>query len=148
MISLIGRVSKNMQPIADKKMINIETGIAQSVPPVLGDYDRTKQLLTIFIDNAIKYSPEKTKINISVEVGAYVYIKIEDKGIGIQKEDIPFIWDRFYKVDKSRVNSNLGTGHGLSIARYLIELHNGIVYVKSEQNEGTTFEIGLSFTQM
>ena len=145
--TLITYVSKNMQTIADKKMIGIETEIAQGIPPVRGDYDRIKQVLMIFLDNAIKYSPEKTKIRIQLEVGDYVYIKIKDNGIGIPKEDIPFIWDRFYKVDKSRSDTDLGTGLGLSIAKHLIEMHNGIVTVDSEINKGTTFEVGLPFVK-
>lgn len=144
-VSLITEVSRNLQTMADKKGIRIEPEMSRFIPPVVGDYDRLKQLLIIFLDNAIKYSRENTKIEISLEVGDFVYIKIMDNGIGIPKADIPFIWDKFYKVDKSRKSSDLGTGLGLSIAKNLIESHNGVVSVESELDKGTTFEIGLPF---
>jgi len=146
-VSLITDVSRNLQTIADKKMIVIETEILQGIPVVIGDYDRIKQMLVIFLDNAIKFSPENTKIRISLEIEDFVYIKITDNGIGIPKEDIPFIWERFYKVDKSRQNSDIGIGLGLSIAKHLIQIHNGVISVDSDINKGTTFEIGLPYAK-
>ncbi|OGO81497.1 MAG: hypothetical protein A2Y21_08225 [Clostridiales bacterium GWC2_40_7] len=146
-VSLITDVSRNLQTIADKKMIVIETEILQGIPVVIGDYDRIKQILVIFLDNAIKFSPENTKIRISLEIEDFVYIKITDNGIGIPKEDIPFIWERFYKVDKSRQNSDIGIGLGLSIAKHLIQIHNGVISVDSDINKGTTFEIGLPYAK-
>ena len=91
------------------------------------------------------YSPDNTEIHISVSVKDYVYIEIADNGYGIPKEDVPFVWERFYKVDKARCQSEAGTGLGLSIAKYLIDLHNGFVRLESELNQGTTIEIGLPF---
>ena len=123
----------------------IENNFKEGIPPVIGDYDRLRQLFVIFIDNSIKYSYENTHIGISVGVSDYVYVKIRDNGIGIPKEDMPYIWDRFYKVDKSRSRLESGTGLGLSIAKHLIEAHKGIVRVESEKGKGTTFEVGLPF---
>lgn len=144
-IQLLADVSRSIKPIADKKGIVIENSFKEGIPPVIGDYDRLRQLFVIFIDNAIKYSNENTNIHISAGVSGYVYVKIRDNGIGIPKEDLPYIWDRFYKVDKSRSRPESGTGLGLSIARYLIEAHKGIVRVESEMGKGTTIEVGLPF---
>ena len=141
--SLALDVSRSMQFIANKKNIIIDTNLNENMPPVWGDYDRLKQLLIIFIDNSIKYSNEYSKITISTDVGEYAYIQIKDVGIGIAKEEMPYIWQRFYKVDKSSKNQNQGTGLGLAIAKYLIELSKGTVSVESAVNEGTTIRIGL-----
>jgi len=141
--SLVTEVSRNLQTIAAKKHIAIESQITGEVPHVTGDYDRLKQMLVIFLDNAIKYSPQDTMVHVSLKVSDYVYITIKDHGIGIPREDIPYIWDRFYKVDKSRQQSDKGTGLGLSIAKHIIELHKGVVKLESELGRGTTVEVGL-----
>jgi signal transduction histidine kinase len=132
-----------MQFTANRKNIRIETSLTDNLPPVWSDYDRLKQLLIIFIDNAIKYSHENSKLVITADIGDHVYIEIRDNGIGISKEDIPYIWDRFYTANKSRDSNKTGTGLGLAIAKYLIELLNATVSVESEPNKGTKIRIGL-----
>jgi PAS domain S-box len=144
--SLISDVSRTMQFIADKKNIKIELNLVQNMPPVYSDYDKLKQLLIIFIDNSIKYSHENSKILVSTNIGDHAYIEIEDNGIGIPKEDIPYIWDRFYKVDKSRDDNKTGTGLGLAIAKYLIDLLNSTINIESELGRGTKIRIGLPLT--
>jgi two-component system, OmpR family, sensor histidine kinase CiaH len=103
------------------------------------------ELFIIFLDNAIKYSPEKTKINISAnKFDTHVIIKIVDQGYGIKTEDIPHLFDRFYRADKSRTKSNIpGYGLGLSIAKQIIDKHHGTIVVESQINKGTTFNINL-----
>ena len=142
---LITSISSSMQPIAKIKNITIITEVDQTIPAIIGDYDRLKQLFVIFIDNAIKFSPENTEIQIAAYVKDYVYVKISDNGYGIPKEDIPYVWERFYKVDKSRMKSDIGAGLGLSIAKYLIDLHKGVVKLESELNKGTTIKVGLPY---
>jgi signal transduction histidine kinase len=141
--SIINDISRTMQFTANKKNIRIESSLAENMPPVWSDYDRLKQLLIIFIDNAIKYSHENSKLVITADIGDHVYIEIRDNGIGISKEDIPYIWDRFYTANKSRDSNKTGTGLGLAIAKYLIELLNATVSVESEPNKGTKIRIGL-----
>lgn len=140
---LIIDVSRNMQFIANKKNIKINNSFKNNTPPIWGDYDRLKQLLIIFIDNAIKYSSEDSEMFISTYLGEYAYIKIKDCGIGIPEEEIPYIWERFYKVDKARKSRTEGTGLGLAIAKHIIELSKGTVKIESKVNQGTTIEIGL-----
>ena len=125
--------------------MEIVFNVKGNLPPVIGDYDRLRQLLIIFIDNAIKYSQSHSKIQIAGEVKNYVFLKIIDNGIGIPKEEIPFIWERFYKVDKSRRHSQQGTGLGLAIAKYIIEAHKAIAWIESEVNKGTIVTLGLPF---
>ncbi|WP_010245048.1 sensor histidine kinase [Acetivibrio cellulolyticus] len=139
--SLLSDIIKSMQTIADKKEIQIDFITDDNVPPVLGDYDRLRQLFVIFIDNAIKYSPDKTIVTVTTHVKDSLEILIQDQGYGIAVEELPYVWDRFYKTDKSRKSS--GTGLGLAIAKHLIKLNGGSVELKSAAGKGTTIEIQL-----
>lgn len=139
--TLLSDVVKSLQTIADPKDIRIETLVDGDLPPFWGDYDRLRQLFVIFLDNAIKYSPKDTKVFIETKVyeGNTLQIRIRDQGYGIDTDQLPHIWDRFYKIDLSRKGS--GTGLGLAIAKHLIELQNGKILVQSELNKGTVIEI-------
>lgn len=103
--------------------------------------DRTliKEALRIFVDNSLKYTPNggKVKINCSLLQNQAV-ITIEDNGIGISKDALPHIFDRFYRADKSRTKDTGGTGLGLSIAKWIILKHNGNIEVKSNLDVGTS----------
>lgn len=145
--SLLADSVKSMQTIAGKKDIKIEFSFEQNVPPIMGDYDRIRQLFVIFLDNAIKYSPDNTKISVetSIQGSKTLLVKIQDQGYGIPAEELKQIWDRFYKIDQSR-NSN-GTGLGLAIAKHLIELHDGRVSVQSELHKGTVVEVTFNIHQ-
>ncbi len=143
--SLLSDLTKSMQTIAVKKEISIEYSPIVNVPPVSGDYDRLRQLFTIFIDNAIKYSPEKTNIHIGIGVKSNLEITIQDNGYGISEEELPYVWDRFYKTDKSRKGN--GTGLGLAIAKHIIQLHGGSVTMKSSLGEGTTVTVYLPYCE-
>lgn len=142
--SLLADAVKSMRTISEKKGIKIEYQSKQDIPPVLGDYDRLRQLFVIFLDNAIKYSPGNTKVSLeaSIQDGKTLRVKIRDQGYGIPAEELKQIWDRFYKIDQSR--NGKGTGLGLAIAKHLIELHEGRVFVQSELNKGTVVEVKLN----
>lgn len=108
------------------------------------DYDRIRQIIIIFIDNAIKFTPEDGFITVyAYEKGKYGYICFKDTGVGMAEEDIPFIFERFYKVDKARGGSETGTGLGLSIAYEIVKLHEGEIKVESHLGKGTTFKVKL-----
>jgi len=141
--NLISDVVKSMVTIAAKKDIKVEYSIADILPAVIGDYDRLRQLFVIFIDNAIKYSPEKTVITIVTKVGDSLEISIKDQGYGISADELPYIWDRFYKSDKTRKSN--GSGLGLAIAKHLIRLHGGKVELQSDIGKGTKVTVYLKF---
>ena len=104
------------------------------------DFNAVKQLLWIYADNAYKYTKDHNTVTFSTyNDDKYVYLAIEDDGGGISKDDIPFLFDRFYRVDKSRNKGIGGTGLGLAIAKKLVESLNGEVYVESEPNVRTAF---------
>lgn len=114
---------------------------APMLPPVLTDPDRVEQLLVILLDNAMRYTPEGGSITLIGEDGPRVNICVSDTGSGIPEEDLPYVFERFYKVDKSRKEG--GTGLGLSIARHLIEKLGEKITVESKLGEGTSFRFTL-----
>jgi signal transduction histidine kinase len=111
---------------------------------VLGDADRLKQLILNLVENAIKYTPPggRVMMSLSKENGRSKLV-VEDTGIGIPAEDLPHIYDRFYRVDKARTRSQGGSGLGLSIAKWIVEAHQGTIEVESEVGRGTTFTVHL-----
>ncbi|PGZ93033.1 ATP-binding protein [Bacillus sp. AFS029533] len=108
---------------------------------IKGNELKIKQVIIIFLDNAIKYSTEKIEVNISCTSEAAI-LQIKDYGIGIREEELDNIFERFYRVDKARSRGvSGGTGLGLSIAKNIINLHNGKINIKSVENEGTEVEV-------
>ncbi len=109
---------------------------------VVGDEDRLKQLILNLVDNAIKYTPSGGTVNLSLsKENGFASIEISDTGVGIPAEDIPLIFDRFYRVDKARSRNLGGSGLGLSIAKWIATAHGGDIKVKSVPGEGSTFYI-------
>ena len=106
---------------------------------IYADFSSLKQMLRIFIENSIKYTPTGGTIHIaSRQTSSHLEITIQDTGIGIPEEDQSKIFERFYRVDKSRSKSTGGTGLGLSIAHWIAKQHNMTIHLTSTQGEGTT----------
>lgn len=123
---------------AEKKEQMVECYITSNVPEVYGDRDGIEQVVTNILTNSIKYTPEGGSIKVYVgAVHEDAYIKIIDNGIGIPKEDLPRVFERFYRVDKARSREMGGTGLGLPIAKEIIEENGGSIDIKSEVNKGT-----------
>ncbi|MCH3914623.1 MAG: cell wall metabolism sensor histidine kinase WalK [Acidaminococcaceae bacterium] len=125
---------------AKKRDIRLERYIDDSLL-VKGNGDRLFQLIMILGDNAMKYSPDSSEITFIVaeDKDHRTVLSVSDHGCGIPKEDIPYIWERFYKVDKSHSRNVPGTGLGLAIGKEIIRLHKATVKVESEIGKGTTF---------
>ncbi|MTI59071.1 MAG: HAMP domain-containing protein [Firmicutes bacterium] len=132
--------------LKETEMISDDLLIESNHTPELefyGDRKLIKQMLRIFIDNSIKYTPAGGEIRInSVLTGDGVKVSIADTGIGIAEEDIPYIFERFYRADKSR-SEEKGLGLGLSIAKWIIEEHQGEVVINSKPGQGTSVEVFL-----
>ncbi len=108
----------------------------------IGDADRLKQVIFILVDNAFKYTPIGGKVTMGLSrEGEFALIRVADTGAGIPAEDLPYIFDRFYRVDKSRARAMGGSGLGLSIAKWVVEAHGGSIEVESEVGTGTKFEV-------
>lgn len=109
-----------------------------------GEKDRIQQMILNLISNSIAYTPEGGKITISIKEREHeVDIRVADTGIGISKDDLPRIFERFYRVDKARDRDSGGTGLGLAIVKHLVESHHGTIQVESEEGKGTAFTVTL-----
>lgn len=141
----VSHALKTVKPLAAKKNIKIKFKRKDGRLFVMGAKDSLIEMIVVFLDNAVKFSPKGNSINL--EVGSnrrWVVIKIVDQGIGISKQDLPHIFDRFYQVDRSRSNAdNNGHGLGLCIAKKIIEDHRGSVSVESKLGKGTKFTVKL-----
>ena len=110
------------------------------------DTDKMTQVIDNILNNAIKYSPDGGKIMVSMKTtDDQMILSISDQGLGIPKEDLPKIFDRFYCVDKARSRAQGGTGLGLAIAKEIVKQHNGFIWAKSEYGKGSTFTIVLPY---
>lgn len=110
------------------------------------DTDKMTQVIDNILNNAIKYSPDGGKITISMKTtDDQMILSISDQGLGIPKQDLPKIFDRFYRVDRARSRAQGGTGLGLAIAKEIIKQHNGFIWAKSEYGKGSTFTIVLPY---
>ena len=129
---------------ADKKNIDITISVPSEEVLVVTKISRIDQMMINLLSNAIKYNKENGKIIVSLtKKDNKAIITIEDTGIGIGKEDIPRLFERFYRVDKSRTRALGGTGLGLSIVNHIVNIQNGEIDVESKLGVGTKFTITL-----
>lgn len=144
--SLVQTVTKRLMPQAESKHISLDFELTPDLPPVLADEDRAIQILTNLTGNALQYTPEGGHITISTkQTNNDVQFSVRDTGIGIPPEHLPHIFDRFYRVDKSRSRqAGGGSGIGLTIARALVEAHGGMIWVESQgDGKGSNFNFTL-----
>jgi heavy metal sensor kinase len=141
--SLVEELCEDSEVLASRKKIKVALDSGPSIT-IVGDRLRLRQLFLNLIDNAIKYTPVGGKVTMAVERqnGSAVF-RVADTGIGIPAEEIPKIFDRFYRVDKARSREMGGTGLGLSIAKWIAELHRGTISVESELLKGSVFTVRL-----
>jgi two-component system phosphate regulon sensor histidine kinase PhoR len=139
---LADEVIAQLSPQAERQKLTITRELAADLPPVPADKDRVRQVITNLVHNAIKFTPPGGKIKIITRTleGSAV-VDIGDTGIGIPKEDLPHVFERFYKGDKARAGE--GTGMGLAIAKHVVEAHGGNIWVESEEGKGATFSFSL-----
>ncbi len=127
-----------------QKQIEVKTELPSTLPLVNADFARVTQVLTNLLDNAFNYTPENGRITIHAHAqGNRVYIAVQDTGIGIAKENMDKIFDRFYRSDHTEVQKVSGTGLGLAIVRSLVEMHGGQLDVESEPGQGSAFTFSL-----
>ncbi|MGF7014341.1 two-component system histidine kinase PnpS [Ornithinibacillus bavariensis] len=108
----------------------------------LADLNGIKQVMINLVANAINYTPKDGRVTLKVkEEQDFIHLCVKDTGIGIPKEELPRIFERFYRVDKARSRNTGGTGLGLAIVKHIVELHKGMIEVESELNTGTTFHL-------
>jgi histidine kinase len=142
-VSTLARtVTKRLAPHSESKRITLDLELAPDLARILADEDRAVQVLTNLTGNALQYTPEGGRITISAKrIDNEVQISVSDTGVGIPPEHLSHIFDRFYRVDKSRSRqSGGGSGMGLTIARALVEAHGGRIWAESAgEGQGSTF---------
>jgi len=139
---VVRTVAELMEGEARAKEISLDPRFDASLPPVLGDRDNLEGVFTNLVSNAIKYTPQGGTVRIAVSPdGDYVKTVVQDTGIGISKEDLPRIFDKFARVTSEKTRGIVGTGLGLSIVKSIVEAHLGSISVESEEGKGTTVTV-------
>lgn len=141
------QVVRNLQAVAQPKGVDIALYAPESCS-MLADGGRVEQVMYILIENALKHAPSSSTIHVEVEAEhemrlPHVTLRVRDDGPGIAAEHLPHLFDRFYRVDAARAKAMGGSGLGLSIAKWIVDAHGGVIRVDSEVGVGTTFTIEL-----
>ncbi|MFC3014844.1 ATP-binding protein [Virgibacillus litoralis] len=142
----VERILKKFKGLADENDVELNLIKYIYTDQIYIDQDRVEQVLTNLIDNAIRHTNENGQVNVVIESNATDFnVSVTDNGSGIPEDDLPFVFERFYKADKSRTKNSKkrGTGLGLSIAKNIVEAHYGTITVNSKVNDGTTFAFKL-----
>lgn len=139
LISLVERFTDQL--MEDSPTLRLE--YAENLPLVIADRDRTEQVLVNLIGNALRYTETGSITVKGWRDRSNLWIAVEDTGVGISQQDLPFVFERFWRADRSRSRYSGGTGIGLAIARRLIELQNGKIEVESELGQGSIFRFYL-----
>jgi signal transduction histidine kinase len=141
---LVQDVVVKLQPQAQERHVTLSSALPRDLPFVLADIGMIERVLTNLIDNALRYTPREGHVEVSLarEVGQ-VRVRVTDSGLGIPPEDLPYVFDRFYRVDKSRSRESGGSGIGLAIARHILEMHNRPIAVERSTPQGTVFAFTL-----
>lgn len=140
---LVEEICDDVQILADAKRITVITNVQPDIQ-LDGDPVRLHQALLNVIENAVKYTQEAGRVDVTMTADQRkVAVIVSDTGIGIDADDIPFIFDRFYRVDKARSQRVRGTGLGLAIAKWVVDAHDGTITVNSTPGMGSTFTITL-----
>jgi two-component system, OmpR family, phosphate regulon sensor histidine kinase PhoR len=148
---LFRRVLEIFHDQAKKKGISIAHEVDPDLPLISGDPDRLQQLLINLVDNALKYTPSKGRVQVRAQLSGspngnqlpMVEIAVSDTGCGIPEKDIPRLTERFYRVEKARSRELGGTGLGLAIVKHIVQAHNGYLKIESQVQKGTTVRVFL-----
>ncbi len=140
---LIEGAVHNCLPMAVQKNIQITINCPETITPRMDPILMEKAILNL-LDNALKYNPGRTKVTLGAFCNkGVVVIEVRDFGIGIDKEHLPKIFNRFYRVDKGRSRNEGGTGLGFAIVKHIVQYHSGRIEVESQKGQGTTFKISI-----
>jgi two-component system, OmpR family, sensor histidine kinase ResE len=138
------RIQRKFSNLAKEREIHLLLEIDTKQTTALVDPDKMEQVLTNLIDNALRHTPNEGTVTLRARGDKTLLLEVCDTGSGIPQEDLPFVFERFYKADKARTRGKAGgTGLGLAIAKNLVEAHGGTISVQSKLGEGTTFTIAL-----
>lgn len=147
LIQIINAAIDSIRPSAEAKSIRVQALLDPAAGPISGDADRLQQVVWNLLSNALKFTPKGGRIQVKLQrIDSHVEIEVSDSGVGISKEFLPYVFDRFRQADASSTRIHGGLGLGLSIVHQLVDLHGGSVSVHSEgEGKGATFTITLPF---
>ncbi len=146
---LIQDVIQKFKLTAQKKKVDIASDYRRKMPLAIGDIGMIQRVLENLIENALRHTPEGGRVELALMEGPFssdnkrLIVKVSDTGSGIHTEDLPYIFDRFYRKQKSRKSDGSHAGLGLAIVKRILELHGGNVTVKNKKNEGAVFTFDL-----
>jgi signal transduction histidine kinase len=140
--ALVRETAEQGQKLAAARRLEFQAQIEDRAVEVLADPHATRRLVLILLDNAVKYTPQPGRVSLSLTAGnASATVQVGDTGIGIAGEELPHIFERFYRTDKARSRETGGVGLGLAIAQWIAEKHKGRITVESELGRGTVFQV-------
>jgi two-component system phosphate regulon sensor histidine kinase PhoR len=140
--TLIDGVLGEMNPLAEKHQVTLLKELSTDLPSIQADKDRIRQTIINLVHNAIKFNKPGGRVTVSTGYdGNSVTVNVTDTGIGIAKDDLPHVFERFYKTDKARTGG--GSGLGLAIAKHTVQAHGGDIHAQSEEGKGSTFTFSL-----
>lgn len=142
--SLLSEVSGQAEKLASQKGIALVCQMPEESVPISGDHGTLRRLFFIFLDNAVKYTSSGGNIHVCIkQQPEKVTVEVRDSGVGISEQDLPHIFERFYRSDKSRSRDSGGAGLGLSLAKWIVDAHGGVIEVESAPDSGSTFRVSL-----
>ncbi|MGH2521238.1 MAG: sensor histidine kinase [Anaerolineales bacterium] len=142
------QVVESLEQLAGEKSITLETKLADRLPKVLADPERLAQIITNLVGNALRYTPAGGRVVVATRrVAERLELAVSDNGPGIAAEDLPRIFDRFWRAERSRNRASGGSGLGLAIVKQLTEAHGGTVLAESQIGVGTTFRVHFRLLQ-
>lgn len=139
---LVEEVAAQLNPLAQRHQVTITTDLVTDLPAGRGDKDRIRQALVNLVHNAIKFNHPGGSVTMSTKAsGEFVIVSVSDTGVGIPEEELPHVFERFYKADRARTRG--GSGLGLAIAKHIVQAHGGSIWAQSEEGQGSTFSFSL-----
>jgi signal transduction histidine kinase len=151
MTKIVNETLTILQPQATERQISIVLQVPETLPTLIGDPVRLKQVMVNLVSNAVKYNREGGRVDIEVQIREdELNVAVKDTGRGIAEEDLPHIFEKFYRVDDSEQQEPQakGTGLGLSIAKHIVEVHGGTISVQSVQGQGSAFAFALPLPKL
>jgi two-component system phosphate regulon sensor histidine kinase PhoR len=143
LVSFFGEIVRDWEKKLASKRLKVQVNVAPGLPPIRADRTRLQEALYNLLDNAVKYSHENGRVALAGQFrNGDIELSVSDNGIGISQQDLPRIFERFYRVDKARTQDRIpGTGLGLAIVKHVAQLHGGRVEAESEVGKGTTIRL-------
>jgi two-component system sensor histidine kinase BaeS len=146
LVELLGQAVRAFEHQAAQKGVRLELDGQPALPAIEADETRLAQVLSNLLTNALRYTPAGGRISLSAHADTRqsgVIFEVADTGTGIATEDLPFVFDRFYRADKARSEDGSESGLGLAIVKAIVEAHGGLIEVNAAENHGTVFRVRL-----